>query len=75
MNKNNFETLMKAHGITQKKLGEVISIKGSTIPKYVSSPKLLRLEHIMRLSEHLGISTVELIKVINNEAKIGIING
>ena len=70
---NNFQTLMKMNGMTQKKLGEIIQIKGSTIPKYVTNPKLLRLEHIMRLSNHLGITTHELIKVINNEARFGIL--
>ena len=70
---NNFEQLLKANGITKQELGDIISIKGATIPKYVANPKLMRLDHIMKLSSQLGISTQELIRVLNNEAKFGII--
>jgi len=70
---NNFEKLLRANGINKTKFGIMIGVKGSTIPKYIVNPKLLRVEQVLRLANTMNISCGELIRVINGQAKMGIL--
>ena len=57
---NKFNFLILGLGIPQYKFGEIISVNGRTIPKYLNNPKLLNVEQLQKLAEHETIKEKDL---------------
>ncbi len=62
--KNELEAILRIRGISKRRFGVIINVKGSTIDKYIDNPFYLRYFHMARLATFLNIDVKDIIDII-----------
>ena len=62
--KNELEAILRIRGISKRRFGRIINVKGSTIEKYIDNPFYLRYFHMARLATFLNINVSDIIDII-----------
>lgn len=71
---DDFKSLVKVLGISKRRFGDIIGVKGSTITKYINNPTELRLKHISLFCEEqdvsrYGVTEKDVIKIIRDNER------
>ena len=67
--RNEFEALMKIHGISNRRMAKVMNITEVTSRKYIVEPSLIRVIHIHRISEYIGLTMTDVLETIEYDLK------
>tara|TARA_R100000030_G_scaffold95163_1_gene82452 strand:+ start:923 stop:1204 length:282 start_codon:yes stop_codon:yes gene_type:complete len=65
--RNEFEEMLRCEGISKRRFGMIIGVKGSTIEKYIDDPGFIRVSQIEKLAEYLEADATTIFKLINED--------
>jgi len=67
--RNEFEALMKIHGVSNRRMAKIMGITEVTSRKYIVTPSLIRVIHSFRMAKYLGLTTLDIIETIEYDLK------
>lgn len=67
--RNEFEALMKIHGVSNRRMAKIMGITEVTSRKYIVNPSLIRVIHSFRMAKYLGLTTLDIIETIEYDLK------
>jgi len=67
--RNEFEALLRIHGISNLSLCKIIGVNYATSAKYIKEPTDIRFIHAHRLADFIGISVQDVVDVIVYDLK------
>lgn len=67
--RNEFEALMKIHGVSNRRMAKIMGITEITSRKYIVEPSLIRVIHAFRMAQYLGLTTLDIVDTIAYDLK------
>tara|TARA_R110000787_G_scaffold132833_2_gene245129 strand:+ start:885 stop:1127 length:243 start_codon:yes stop_codon:yes gene_type:complete len=67
--RNEFEALMKIHGVSNRRMARIMGITEVTSRKYIVDPPLIRIIHAFRIAEYIGLTTLDIVETIDYDLK------
>lgn len=65
--RNEFEEMLRVEGLSKRRFGIIIDVKGSTIDKYINDPSQIRVHQIESLANYLEADATALFKLIHED--------
>ena len=65
--KNELEAILRIRGISKRRFGRIINVKGTTIDKYLYNPFHLKYYHMARLATFLNLEVKDIVDVIEGD--------
>lgn len=67
--RNEFEALMKIHGVSNRRMAKIMGITEITSRKYIVNPSLIRVIQIYRMAKYLNLETLDIVETIEYDLK------